>query len=145
MMEVTVFYKEGAPNGILVESHEMPDEPLKSYTLEEKWGSVTEEKGGAYMTTTRLVMNGHGLVMSKSSLHRDSSEPTGPMPTVDTENIAKSAPVQEDGGIVIVPASELSWVDRVEADSVQVWPHVVDQPDELDAIADKLGGIVDSL
>lgn len=133
-MDIAVYYKEGNPYGLLAETHEVPDRPSTALTYEEEWGTTTMEEGVPFVKTARLLMDEYGLVLAWTGIGDPSIEKCVPLPGVNGDAV-----------VVVVPAHMLEWVERVETCGAQVWPHVAEEPDELDAMAEKLGGIIEGL
>lgn len=149
-MLVTVYYREGAPDGILVETHELVQHSLPQRTFDEDWGSTTYDICDCGLCTAeRLLMDGRGLVLYRSVTARKSAAAEDDF-TMPGQKKPVKLPYGEHQAepeqCVIVPSGKMQYVKRVDADGETVWtPDAIGAGGVIDQLEGSLAGKLDSL
>lgn len=126
-MLIAVYYVDGAPNGLLVATHELAEHSLPQQTFDEDWGSITYEKGGDILAVSeKLLLDDRGLVLLRETTHgKTAGMCDGPrLPHSPSTKLTQSAEESGCGDAepyVVVSAQSMQFVKRVDADGETIW------------------------
>lgn len=142
---ITVYYVDGAPNGLLVATHELAEHSLPQQTFDEDWGSITYEKGDDILAASeRLLLDDRGLVLLREMTHGktagmsdDLRLPHSPSPKLTQS--AEESGCGDAEPYVVVSAQSMQFVKRVDADGETIWRRDGEEEPKLEkSIEEKL-------
>lgn len=142
-MEISVYFKKDNPEGLLVETHSFPEHTPPQCTYEEEWGTVTYDGAMPLAFCYHLAQDSRGIYVWKSSTENPYQTMLDDLDPQIKEQSRPAMPKQsKPDEYVVVPHSKLCWVDRIEADGVQVWPESQAEDEDFAAMEEKLRSLM---
>lgn len=142
-MEISVYFKKDNPEGLLVETHSFPEYTPPQRTYEEDWGSITYDGAMPLAFCHHLALDSRGIYAWKSAKENPyQTMLDDPDPALQKKPRPAMPKQSKPDEYVVVPSSKLSWVDRVEADGVQVWPESQSEDEDMAAMEEKLRSLM---